>query len=421
MQLQSGQNISLTSSSITLNLRYPVRPGFRGEPDTCVFMLNAQGKVSGDNDFIFFNNLSSPEGAVKLNPGTQQSSVHIELNRVSSAVQKIALTLVIDGSDTMTGLQQLSLQAPGIASFEPETAGRSEKAIIVAEVYRHNGNWKLRALGQGFNGGLEPLAVSYGVDVSSPAPAPAPSPAPQHTAAPVISLEKKLEKQAPRLVSLAKKATVSLTKHKLNTLQASVAFVLDASGSMSGEFSRGHVQSVLDRIAVLAVQFDDDGEMDLWGFAEKHRKYQNVTLSNLDNYVETIQGSGKRSRWELLPGLGGVNNEPPVLEEIVDYYRDSKLPVYVVFITDGGISKTKAIKDAIRRSANYPIFWKFVGLGGSNYGILKNLDDFTDRKIDNTHFFAMDNFASVSDEDLYDNLLEEFRTWIDEANLKSIL
>jgi hypothetical protein len=109
------------------------------------------------------------------------------------------------------------------------------------------------------------------------------------------------------------------------------------------------------------------------------------------------------------------------MEEIVDYYRDSKLPVYIVFITDGGISKTKAIKDAIRRSANYPIFWKFVGLGGSNYGILKNLDDFTDRKIDNTHFFAMDNFATVSDEALYDNLLEEFRTWIDEAKLKNIL
>ena len=417
MQLQSGQNIPLTSSSITLNLRYPVRPAFRGEPDTCVFMLNAQGKVSGDNDFIFFNNLSSPEGAVKLSPGIQQSSVHIELNRVSPAVQKIALTLVIDGSDTINGLQQLSLQAPGIASFDPETTGRSEKAIIVAEVYRHNGNWKLRALGQGFNGGLEPLAISYGVDVSSPAPASVPQP----SAAPTISLEKKLEKQAPRLVSLAKKATVSLTKHKLNTLQASVAFVLDASGSMYDEFSNGHVQSVLDRIAVLATQFDDDGEMDLWGFAEKHRKYQNVTLRNLDNYVETIQGSGKRSRWELLPGLGGTNNEPPVMSEVVDYYQESKLPVYIVFITDGGISKTKAIKDVIRRSANYPIFWKFVGLGGSNYGILKNLDNFTDRKIDNTHFFAMDNFATVSDEDLYDNLLEEFRTWIDEAKLKNIL
>lgn len=50
------------------------------------------------------------------------------------------------------------------------------------------------------------------------------------------------------------------------------------------------------------------------------------------------------------------------MEEIVDYFKDSKIPVYVVFITDGGISKTRAIKDAIRRSANHPIFWKFVGL-----------------------------------------------------------
>ncbi|WP_284069803.1 VWA domain-containing protein [Escherichia coli] len=107
--------------------------------------------------------------------------------------------------------------------------------------------------------------------------------------------------------------------------------------------------------------------------------------------------------------------------EIVDYFKDSKIPVYVVFITDGGISKTRAIKDAIRRSANYPIFWKFVGLGGSSYGILKNLDDFTDRRVDNTHFFAMDDFGSISDEKLYDNLLEEFRPWIDETKRLGIL
>ncbi|EKN4844042.1 vWA domain-containing protein [Yersinia enterocolitica] len=413
MQLQSGQNILLSTSSITLNLLYPVHPGFNGEPDTCVFMLNAQGKVSGDTDFIFFNNLSSSDGALKLTPGMQQSSVHIELNSVSLAVQKIAVTLVIDGRDTIAGLQCLNLQVPGITSFDPETAGRSEKAIIVAEVYRHNGNWKLRALGQGFNGGLEPLAISYGVDVAQSAPQPA-QPA-------RISLEKKLEAKSPRLVSLAKKASVSLTKNKLETLEAAVAFVLDASGSMSGQFSKGNVQSVLDRIAVLAAQFDDDGEMDVWGFGEKHKKYPNVTLDNLDNYIQSIRGSGKRSAWENLPGLGGTNNEPPVMEEIVDYFKDSKIPVYVVFITDGGISKTRAIKDAIRRSANYPIFWKFVGLGGSSYGILKNLDDFTDRRVDNTHFFAMDNFGSISDEKLYDNLLEEFRTWIDEAKILNIL
>ncbi|EET9268681.1 VWA domain-containing protein, partial [Escherichia coli] len=192
-------------------------------------------------------------------------------------------------------------------------------------------------------------------------------------------------------------------------------------GSMSGQFSKGNVQSVLDRIAVLAAQFDDDGEMDVWGFGEKHKKYPNVTLDNLDTYIQSIRGAGKRSSWENLPGLGGTNNEPPVMEEIVDYFKDSKIPVYVVFITDGGISKTRAIKDAIRRSANYPIFWKFVGLGGSSYGILKNLDDFTDRRVDNTHFFAMDDFGSISDEKLYDNLLEEFRPWIDETKRLGIL
>lgn len=413
MQLQPGQNILLQGAVISLNLLYPTRTGFNGEPDTCLFMLNAQGKVSGDSGFIFYNNLSSPEGSVKLVPGHQQSRVDIALDRVPQDINKIALTVVIDGVEPISGLNELSIQAVGIAEFKAETQGRSEKAVILAEVYRHNGAWKMRALGQGFNGGLEPLATSFGVDVAQPEPQPA---------APVrISLEKKLENKSPRLVSLAKKATVSLIKHKLDKLEATVAFVLDASGSMIGQFRKGNVQSVLDRIAVLAVQFDDDGEMDVWGFGERHKKYPDVKLSNLDGYIESIQGSGKRSAWENLPGLGGTNNEPPVMEEIVDYFKDSKLPVYIVFITDGGISKTRAIKNAIRRSANYPIFWKFIGLGGSNYGILQNLDDFLDRRIDNTHFFAMDDFGSISDEKLYDNLLEEFRPWIDETKKLGIL
>ncbi len=84
------------------------------------------------------------------------------------------------------------------------------------------------------------------------------------------------------------------------------------------------------------------------------RSIQTSHWDNLDTYIQSIRGSGKRSAWENLPGLGGTNNEPPVMEEIVDYFKDSKIPVYVVFITDGGISKTRAIKDAIRRSANHP-------------------------------------------------------------------
>ena len=376
-------------------------------------MLNAEGKVTGDADFIFYNNLSAAGGSVKLNPGHQHAVVHFALDQIPDTIQKIAITMVIDGSDTISGLAQLKLSAESQATFFVDLNGRTEKAVIMGEVYRYQGNWKLRALGQGFNGGLEPLAVSYGVDVE---------PAAEVVAQPArISLEKKLEGKAPALISLAKKASISLAKHKLDTVEARVAFVLDASGSMTGQFKKGHVQAVLDRIAVLSVQFDDDGTMDVWGFAERHKKYPDVTLDNLDGYIAAIQNTGKRSAWEILPGLGGTNNEPPVMNEVIDYFKDSTLPVFVVCITDGGISKTREIKEAIRRSANYPVFWKFVGLGGSNYGILERLDTFSDRRVDNSNFFAIDNFAHIKDEELYEKLLEEFKDWLGLAKKEGII
>lgn len=414
MELQSGQNIALNQPLLRITLSYPGTAAFRSEIDASAFMLSAQNKVRGDADFIFFNQPSAPNGSLSLTSSAGNSQFSLDLRKVDIDIVKIALTLVIDGPDSVSGLQRIQMNAEGVATFDIPLAGRSEKALIVAEVYRHNGNWKLRASGQGFNGGLEPLAVHFGVDVTSPSPAPAPT-------STTVSLEKRIQEKAPRLISLAKTVTVSLAKHNLQSVKAKVAFVLDASGSMTGEFKKGNVQAVLDRIAVLAVQFDDDGDMDMWGFAEKHRKYKDVTLDNLDGYVADIQNSARRGRWENLPGLGGINNEPPVLEEIIDTFKHSDLPVYVVFITDGGISKTRAIKEAIRRSANYPIFWKFLGLGGSGYGILEQLDTFTDRRIDNTHFFAIDDFATMSDERLYDLLLEEFKDWTVAARKERIM
>ncbi|MDX7998046.1 tellurium resistance protein TerF [Xenorhabdus sp. Reich] len=418
MDLQAGQNIVLSTTSLQFTLSYPASPSFRSQVDASVFLLNISGKVRGDSDFYFYNNPASADNSLVLTTSHQSSVIAVDLTKIAADVSKIAITLVIDGPDSVANLQQLKFEAQNVATFTVLTVGRTEKALIVAEIYRHSGNWKLRALGQGFNGGLEPLAVNFGVDVEQPASS---NPSPSPSLSPTISLEKKLQAKAPRLVNLAKNATVSLNKHKLQSIKARVAFVLDASGSMTGQFKKGNVQAVLDRIAVLAVQFDDDGSMDLWGFADKHRKYQDVTLDNLDGYIDTIQTALKRSRWEILPGLGGANNEPPVMEEIIDFFKDSDLPVYIVFITDGGISKTRQIKDAIRRSANYPIFWKFVGLGGSRYGVLEDLDDFTDRRLDNTDFFSIDNFATVKDDQLYDQLLTEFKDWHDAATAEKIL
>lgn len=412
MELISGQNISLAGEQIGIRLNIQKKTNFRSSVDFSAFMLTNAEKVRADGDFIFYNQPISPDRSIEMTSTGDGCTFLINLSRVDSGIDRIAFTMALDGPDTIAGLSALNLVTDKF-SFSVPLEGRTEKALILAHLYRHQGSWKFRALGQGFNGGLEPLAINFGVDITAEAPPPAP--------APTVSLEKKLQDKAPHLVSLIKPVTISLTKHRLSNTRAKVAFILDASGSMTRQFKSGNVQAVLERIAVLAVQFDDDGAIDCWGFGERHKKYEDVTLDNLAGYISRIQSSGKRSMWEILPGLGGINNEPPVMEEVIDTFKDSKEPVYVVFITDGGINKTSKIKDAIRRSAHYPIFWKYVGLGGSNYGILDNLDSFSDRLLDNTHFFPIDDFRQLSDEKLYDLLLEEFADWINLAKSKGIL
>lgn len=104
----------------------------------------------------------------------QQSSIEIYLDRVPANISKIAIIVVIDGEDTISGLSSLSMQAQGIAEFQAGDSGAAvRKQLSWVKYIGTMGAWKLRALGQGFNGGLEPLAIEAGVDVAQPAPQPA--------------------------------------------------------------------------------------------------------------------------------------------------------------------------------------------------------------------------------------------------------
>lgn len=429
-QLISGQNLVLHNETLTVTLNYAMSNNWQySSLDPSVFLLTERDKVRNDEDFIFYNQPVSKDGSIKLQNHADGATFQVNLSQLDSSIQKIAFTLVIDGNDTLASLSKLTLTIVNQLTFDVSLDNRTEKSLIIGQCYRHNGSWKFRALGLGFNGGLRPLAEGYGVDVADDAATPPTVESKQPATSKLtsnVSLEKKLQKQAPHLVSLAKSVTVNLEKHKLSDVKAKVAFVLDASGSMHFQFSKGNVQEVLDRIAVLAAQFDDDGSMDLWGFATKNKKYVDVTLDNVKGYIKRIQERENRGIFGgmfsgILPGLGGENNEPPVMKEIVDTFKYSDLPVYVVFITDGGIYEDKKIKAVLKESANYPIFWKFVGLGGSNYGILEDFDDFTDRKVDNTDFFPIDDFRKISDEVLYDRLLVEFKEWLNNAKRLGII
>ncbi len=195
--------------------------------------------------------------------------------------------------------------------------------------------------------------------------------------------------------------------------------MLDYSGSMHQQYVKGDVQKVLDRIMPLAVNFDDDGSFECWAFAEKSLRLSDVTLENLQNFINTDQGG--HPQWKA---GARYNNEVAVLEDVLNYFTKqspSALPVYVVFISDGGISASKKIKQILKDASILPIFWQFVGIGGRNYGVLEQLDTMSGRRVDNCNFFEMDNIQSMSEGELYDALLQEFPMWLKEAKAQNII
>lgn len=226
-----------------------------------------------------------------------------------------------------------------------------------------------------------------------------------------------LEKAAPHLIDLSKKLETKIIHLKLENLVAQVALVLDASGSMLRQYREGKVQKVLERLLLLALRFDDDGQIELWAFAEKNRKYKSVNLENYSGYVAHLARNASRSP---IPELGGTNNEEPVIRKVMDHYRKTELPVYVLFISDGGVKSSREISAAIAEASKRPIFWQFVGLGGKNYGVLEKLDTMEGRFVDNANFFAVDDIDDISDDELYDKMLEEFPQWLEEIKKKGM-
>jgi tellurite resistance protein TerA len=217
--MQAGQNTALAGGPITLSIAIQ-NPVSALELDSSAFMLTESGKVTSDAGMVFYGQPKSTDGSVSVDAGAKRFS--IDLSRVPSNITRIAITLTID-QGTKRGqrfsmVNSVVLSVEGGAEplrFAPDVKAMSETALILGEVYQRNGQWKFRAVGQGFNGGLAPLARHFGVDISddpdtgAPAPAAAaaapPPPAPAAAAAPksTVSLTKiTLEKRQP--VSLQK-------------------------------------------------------------------------------------------------------------------------------------------------------------------------------------------------------------------------
>ncbi|MDY0965190.1 TerD family protein [Massilia sp. CFBP9026] len=165
--------------------------------DVSCFGLDANDKLSDDRYMVFYNQLASPEGAVRLDLGGGRARFAINLDGLPASIAKLVFVAAIDGAATMRTLGASSLSLGSAVRFPWSGADfGDEKALIVAEIYRRDGLWRFGAVGQGFNGGLSALLANFGgTEAGSSTPAPAPRPAP--AAAPVPA-------PAARTVSLSK-------------------------------------------------------------------------------------------------------------------------------------------------------------------------------------------------------------------------
>jgi tellurium resistance protein TerD len=189
VSLTKGGSVSLSKEApgltdIIVGLGWDPRvtDGTEFDLDASVFMLGENEKVLNDNSFIFYNNKTSPCGNLVHNGDNRSGegegddeTVNVNLAGLSEEVKKLAFSVTIHEAEARSqNFGQVSkayirvinkADNSEIARYDLSEDASTETAMVFGEVYRHNGEWKFKANGQGFSGGLAPLATNYGVSV----------------------------------------------------------------------------------------------------------------------------------------------------------------------------------------------------------------------------------------------------------------
>lgn len=189
ISLNKGGNLSLSKTDPSLNqvligLGWDARAtdGVDFDLDASAFLLAANDKVRGESDFIFYNQTRSPEGSVEHTGDNRtgegdgnDEAVKINLAKVPADVQKIAITVTIHDAQNrgqnFGQVQNAFIRVVNdqtnveIVRFDLNEDYSTETAMIFGELYRHNSEWKFRAVGQGYNGGLSAMCSQYGINI----------------------------------------------------------------------------------------------------------------------------------------------------------------------------------------------------------------------------------------------------------------
>ncbi|MFB8276175.1 TerD family protein [Nocardia colli] len=185
--LAKGQNGPLATNDVVVSIQ------LTAPADLSALLVTEQGKVRTDADFVFFNQPSGPGVNLQPAPAGQPASLAVSLNAVPADIAQIRAVITLDDANSNFGRfpapTAIVSDATGNRLYEYQIEGLSTESIVIAlELYRRQGSWKVRAVGQGYAGGFAALVTDHGVTVddspaqAAPAPQAAPPPPPPQQA-----------------------------------------------------------------------------------------------------------------------------------------------------------------------------------------------------------------------------------------------
>lgn len=187
--LQKGGNLSLSKTDpglnkIVIGLGWDARStdGAEFDLDASAFLVNSSGKTRSEADFIFYNQQRTQDGSVEHTGDNRtgegdgdDESIKVNLGLIAADVEKIIITVTIHDADLRKqNFGQVSNAFIRIVNedsnievvrFDLAEDASTEAAMIFGELYRHGAEWKFRAVGQGFNGGLKAMCSEFGINL----------------------------------------------------------------------------------------------------------------------------------------------------------------------------------------------------------------------------------------------------------------
>lgn len=384
--LAKGQNAPLQSDTITISV------ALSAPADVSALLLTETGKVRTDADFVFYNQPTGPGVQLVTRPGGAGASLQITTSKIPADIDKVRAIITLDTPGATFGQFPAPTahlaDATGNLLYEYSIDGLSSESVVIAlEVYRRQGAWKVRAVGQGYAGGFAALVTDHGItvdDAPTPAPAPvpaAPAAAPQPAyipppAPPQPAYTPPPAPPQPTEVNLTKGRPVSLTKgQKVNLRKdGGVALTMVKMGlgwdpvEKRGMFGSRAIDIDLDASAVL---FADDQIVDvcyygqlrskdgsilhqgdnLTGAGDGDDEVMNVDLTRVPPYVTTIIFIVTSYKGQT---FAQVQN---AFCRLIDATTDSELARYTLH---GGMPFTGMVMAKVFRG---PDGWKLQAIG----------------------------------------------------------